>query len=123
MERRDDRRRQGRPWFEGRAGFRTFQWHYDVFSLPPGATRVLTNAFNAEQAYVVGKHIGFQCHIEMTRDMVETWCRTGADELPQTTAGALQSRADIFADVDTRLAALAKVADGVYAHWSRGLAR
>lgn len=109
-------------WFGHRAGFRTFQWHYDVFSLPPGATRVLTNAFNAEQAYALGKHIGFQCHIEMTRDMVETWCRTGADELPQISAGALQSRADIFADVDARLAALSKVADGVYAQWSRGLA-
>jgi GMP synthase-like glutamine amidotransferase len=109
-------------WFDRRAGFRTFQWHYDVFSLPPGATRVLTNAFNPEQAYAIGKHIGFQCHIEMTREMVETWCRTGADELPAVTKGALQSRADIFADLDARLAALSQVADGVYAKWARGLA-
>ena len=58
----------------------------------------------------------------MTRDLVETWCSTGADELPQRSNGAVQSRADIFTDIDTKLAALSRVADGVYAQWARGLA-
>jgi GMP synthase-like glutamine amidotransferase len=110
-------------WFGGRDGFMTFQWHYDAFSLPPGATRLLTNAYNAEQAYALGKHIAFQCHIEMTREMVETWCRSGAGELPAQTTGAMQSRAEILADLDARLAALSEVADGVYAQWAKGLAR
>ncbi|HSS71434.1 MAG TPA: type 1 glutamine amidotransferase [Casimicrobiaceae bacterium] len=112
-----------REWFGGRPSFTTFQWHYDVFALPPGATRLLTNAHNAEQAYALGKHIGLQGHIEMTRDMVETWCRTGAKELPDETRDAVQSRADILRDVDARLAALCQVADGVYSHWATGLAR
>jgi GMP synthase-like glutamine amidotransferase len=110
-------------WFGGRRSFTTFQWHYDVFALPRGATRVLTNAHNAEQAYALGRHIGFQGHIEMTRDMVETWCRTGAAELPEQTSGAVQSRTDILRDVDARLAALGEVADSVYMHWAKGLAR
>jgi GMP synthase-like glutamine amidotransferase len=110
-------------WFGGRRSFTTFQWHYDVFGLPRGATRVLTNAHNAEQAYALGRHIGFQGHIEMTRDMVETWCRTGAAELPEQTSGAVQSRTDILRDVDARLAALGEVADSVYMHWAKGLAR
>ena len=110
-------------WFGGRASFTTFQWHYDVFALPRGATRLLTNAHNAEQAYALGKHIGLQGHIEMTRDMVETWCRTGAKDLPDETRDAVQSRADILRDVDARLAALGEVADGVYSHWAKGLAR
>ena len=64
-----------RGWFGGRARFTPFQWHYDVFDLPAGATRVLTNRFNPNQGYVIDeRHIGFQCHIEMTRDLVETWC-------------------------------------------------
>ncbi|HEX5863603.1 MAG TPA: type 1 glutamine amidotransferase [Casimicrobiaceae bacterium] len=108
-------------WFGGRDDFCTFQWHYDIFGLPPGAARVLTNAYNPEQAYTLGQHIGFQCHIEMTRPMVETWCRTGAVELPARSTGPTQSRADIFADLDRRLAALARVADDVYAHWAEGL--
>jgi GMP synthase-like glutamine amidotransferase len=111
------------PWFGQRAGFRTFQWHYEVFGLPLGATRVLTNGFNPEQAFALGKHIGFQCHIEMTREMVESWCASGGDELPPQSNGAIQSRADILEDVDTRLAALSRVADDVYTAWARGLAR
>jgi GMP synthase-like glutamine amidotransferase len=110
-------------WFGKRNAFTTFQWHYDVFALPPGATRVLTNAHNPDQAYTLGKHIGFQCHIEMTRPMVETWCRTGAAELPAHSLGPTQSREDIYADLDRRLAALSRVADDIYAHWARGLVR
>jgi GMP synthase-like glutamine amidotransferase len=110
-------------WFGQRKAFTTFQWHYDAFALPPGATRVLTNAHNLDQAYTLGKHIGFQCHIEMTRPMVETWCRTGAAELPAVSTGSTQSREDMCADLDARLAALARVADDVYAHWVNGLVR
>jgi GMP synthase-like glutamine amidotransferase len=111
-----------RDWFGGRARFTPFQWHYDAFELPAGATPVLRNAFNPNQGYVVDdRHIGFQCHIEMTRDLVETWCRTGAAELPQASAGALQSRADILGAADERLAALNAVADGIYARWSQML--
>jgi GMP synthase-like glutamine amidotransferase len=111
-----------REWFGGRSSFATFQWHYEIFSLPPGATRILTNAWNPEQAYAVGKHIGFQCHIEMTRSMIETWCGTGAAELPGRTEGAVQSRADMFVDLDRRLEVLSCVADDVYARWAKGLA-
>ena len=112
-----------REWFGGRQSFTMFQWHYDAFTLPSGATRLLTNAYNAEQAYALGKHIGLQGHIEMTRDMVETWCRSGAPELPARTAGGTQSRGDLLADLDARLAALCEVADGVYAQWAKGLVR
>jgi GMP synthase-like glutamine amidotransferase len=112
-----------RTWFGGRERFTTFQWHYDAFGLPPGAARALTNAFNPEQAFVLGKHIGLQCHIEMTREMVETWCRTGADELPAQSSGAKQSETDILADSPARLAELARVADDVYARWAQGLIR
>ena len=109
-------------WFGGRARFTPFQWHYDAFDLPAGATRVLTNAFNPNQAYVIGtRHIGFQCHIEMTADLVETWCRTGADEIAAPGTPARQSRAEILDDLHDRLAALQAVADGVYARWAQGL--
>ncbi len=87
-------------WFGGRARFTPFQWHYDVFDLPSGATRVLTNRFNANQAYVIDdRHIGFQCHIEMTRDLVETWCRTGADEIAAPATPPRQSRDGILRDM------------------------
>ena len=110
-----------RAWFGGREGFTTFQWHYDIFALPPGATRVLTNVHNPDQAYVFGKSVGFQCHIEMTRPMVETWIRTGAKELPERTHGATQSSGDMLLELDRQLAALSRVADDVYTRWAQGI--
>ena len=112
-----------RDWFGGRERFTTFQWHYDVFGLPPGAKRALTNAFNPEQAFVLGKHIGMQCHVEMTREMVERWCRDGNVELPAQSSAAKQSREAILSDLDARVAALSAVADDIFARWWRGLAR
>jgi GMP synthase-like glutamine amidotransferase len=109
-------------WFGGRDAFSAFHWHYEIFALPPGATRVLTNAWNPDQAFVLGKHAGFQCHIEMTRPLVESWCFSGAAELPQRTTGQVQSQADMFVDLDRRVAALSGVADDFYARWARGLA-
>jgi GMP synthase-like glutamine amidotransferase len=108
-------------WFGDRQAFTTFQWHYDIFERPPGATRVLTNAFNPEQGFALGRHLGFQCHIEMTREMVETWCRLGADELPAADTGARQSRDEIMRNVDARLASLSEIADAVYVRWAKSL--
>jgi len=110
-----------REWFGGRERFTTFQWHYDVFGLPPGATRALTNAFNPEQGFVLGKHIGLQCHIEMTREIVDSWCHTGANELPSKSSPAKQSADEILLNVEARLAALSRVADDVFSRWARGL--
>lgn len=111
-------------WFGGELRFTPFQWHYDVFDLPSGATRVLANQFNPNQAYVVDdRHIGFQCHIEMTQDLVETWCRTGADEIAAPGTPPRQSRAEILRDLPARLAALQVVTDGIYARWAEGLVR
>ena len=111
-------------WFGGHARFTPFQWHYDVFDVPAGATRVLTNRFNPNQAYVIDdRHIGFQCHIEMTDELVRTWCRTGAGEIAAPEAPALQSRDEILRDLPERLAALQAIAGAVYARWVQKLAR
>jgi GMP synthase-like glutamine amidotransferase len=111
-------------WFGGRARFTPFQWHYDVFDIPDGATRVLTNRFNVNQGYVIGeRHIGFQCHIEMTRDLVRTWCDSGAGEITGPATPPRQTAGEILGDVDARVETLQTVADGVYARWAEGLVR
>jgi GMP synthase-like glutamine amidotransferase len=113
----DDER--ARSWLGGRTRFTPFQWHYDVFDLPAGATPLLRNAFNPNQGYVIDeRHIGFQCHVEMTQDLVETWCRTGAAELPARSDGPLQSRDDILATAPARITELNRVADSIYDRWA-----
>jgi len=111
-----------RQWFGGRGAFTAFQWHYDAFGPPRGATRVLTSAANPEQAYVIDDlHLGLQCHIEMTRALTRSWLATGARELPSSSSASTQSAADIERDLDARIAALHAVADDVYARWAQGL--
>ena len=112
---------EGREWFGGRDRFTTFEWHYDVFELPAGATRVLTNALNPNQAYVLGKHIGFQCHVEMTEDILDTWCRSAGDELAARRGPGIQTESEMRANLDTRLPALSSVAGDIYTRWSQGL--
>ncbi|HMA32359.1 MAG TPA: type 1 glutamine amidotransferase [Casimicrobiaceae bacterium] len=114
----------GREWFGGRRRFTVFQWHYEIFDLPPGATRVLTNAFNPDQAYVVDDiHLGLQCHVEMTPALVESWCDIAAAEIAAPTQPSLQPRGEILRDMSARIGALQAVADDVYARWARALRR
>lgn len=104
--------------------FTTFQWHGDTFSIPPGAGRILRGEHCANQAYVAGgRHLGMQCHVEMTPELVRDWCASGADEVIASRASpAVQPVADILGEMPQRLPALAGIARRLYARWIRGLA-
>jgi GMP synthase-like glutamine amidotransferase len=111
-------------WF-GQAGesFLSFHWHGETFSIPPGAQRVVANRWCENQAFALGPHLGMQCHIEMTQDLIRSWCESGGREIERSRASpAVQPVDQILADLDRRVAALHGVADRVYARWLRGLA-
>jgi GMP synthase-like glutamine amidotransferase len=57
-----------------------FQWHFDTFSTPPGATLVAENEAGP-QAFVSGKHLGVQFHPEVTPDIMDRWVGTYRHEL------------------------------------------
>jgi GMP synthase-like glutamine amidotransferase len=113
-----------REWFAPLAAFESFHWHGETFSIPPGATRVLGNAHCANQAFATGRHLGMQCHIEMTEDLIRTWCRGGADEIRESAASpGVQPPAKIEKNLEARVGALHKVADRIYERWSEGLSK
>jgi len=101
--------------------FLSFHWHGETFTLPPGAERVLGSLHCENQAFALGPHLGMQCHIEMTSDLVEAWCETGAREISRSISPAVQAVTEIKIDLGRRLQALHRVADGVYARWIEGL--
>ncbi|HYC47467.1 MAG TPA: type 1 glutamine amidotransferase [Burkholderiales bacterium] len=107
-----------REWSPPRS-FMSFHWHGETFAIPAGAVRIWSSAHCENQAYVFGPHIGMQCHIEMTRELLETWCNTGAGEIEDSIgrSPAVQRREQILDDVETKLAALHAVADRVYSRW------
>lgn len=113
-----------RDWLGARSAFTTFEWHEDTFTIPPGGTRILTGRDCANQAYVVGdRHLGMQFHMEVTAEMLETWCRdgTGDDAGHPGLNPAVQDAASILARMPRNLPPLTAVANGLYARWIRGL--
>jgi GMP synthase-like glutamine amidotransferase len=57
-----------------------FQWHFDVFSAPPGAD-VLAVTDIGPQAFVSGRSLGLQFHPEVTPAIMEQWVRVYPHEL------------------------------------------
>lgn len=112
-----------RGWFGSTRRFTGFHWHGETFSIPAGATRVLSSARCANQGFVLGRHIGMQCHVEMTCDLIDAWCISGADEIAAHVGTSVQSVPQIQEDLAARLATMHAVADCVYARWVEGLRR
>ena len=112
-----------RPWVGEASGpLPGFHWHGETFSLPPGATRILDSALCANQAYVLnGRHIGMQCHVEMTPELVTSWCDVGAAEIAASDSPGVQPPEMIQADLTARTARLHQLADKIYSRWIQGL--
>jgi GMP synthase-like glutamine amidotransferase len=113
-----------RDWLGPLERFESFHWHGETFSIPPGATRVLSNEHCANQAFALGKHLGMQCHVEMTEDLIRSWCRGGAKEIESSKASpGVQTPEKIEKNLAARVAALHKAADRIYERWAEGLSR
>ena len=114
-----------RDWFGATpSDFTTFQWHGDTFSIPPGGQRILTGKHCPNQAYVVAdRHLGMQCHVEMTPQMIATWLSDGAKELQASLdSPAVQGPERIEGDMAARLPDLSRTAERLYTRWMKGLA-
>lgn len=53
----------GGPWF---------QWHFDRWTLPPGATEIARTP-HASQAFVLGRTLALQFHPEVDTDLLKVW--------------------------------------------------
>jgi GMP synthase-like glutamine amidotransferase len=57
-----------------------FQWHFDSFGVPPGAT-VIAESDAGPQAFVAGRSLGLQFHPEVTTGIMDDWVRAYRHEL------------------------------------------
>jgi GMP synthase-like glutamine amidotransferase len=55
-----------------------FQWHYDRWELPPGATEIARNAA-ASQAFALRRNLAVQFHPELTAGMLHGWLDNGGE--------------------------------------------
>jgi len=78
------------------------------------------------QAYVVGdRHLGMQCHVEVTAEMIETWCRIGISDIDESfgKSPAVQDAATIKSLIPKNLPRLSATASSLYKRWIEGLRR
>ena len=113
-----------REWFgPDLPKFTTFQWHGDTFSIPPGGKRILTGKHCPNQAYVVDdRHLGMQCHVEMTPEMIASWISSGSGEVKENLSSpAVQPVEKIQAEMPSKLPHLSATAERLYRRWVTGL--
>lgn len=113
-----------RDWFGGIQKFDAFHWHGETFSLPPGAELILSSPYCANQAYVLGgMHLGMQCHVEMTEEMVREWYAVGAEEVAAARSSPAVQRAEMAeVNLAQRVEALNAVSEKLYRKWIGNLA-
>lgn len=116
---------ESRRWLGGLEAFESFHWHGETFSVPPGAIRLAHSRHCANQMFVMGKHLAMQCHVEMTPELITTWCRDWEKEVASLAprVPSVQTPAQMLAHVEDKTARLHGVADVIYGEWVKGLVR
>ena len=114
-----------RQWFGDTREFLSFHWHGETFTLPSGATRIAASPYCANQAFVTGKHLAMQCHVEMTPELIRSWCGDWKNEVASLAQHmpSVQTPAQMEDQIVGRTRALNAVADRIYDRWIEGLKR
>jgi GMP synthase-like glutamine amidotransferase len=112
-----------REWFGADLKrFESFHWHGETFSIPEGGVRIMGNDNCENQGFVIGKNLGMQCHVEMTEQLIDSWCESGAGEIEDSRASpAVQTESQMKAKMAEKIAAMRRVADRLYDRWIEGL--
>jgi len=97
-----------------------FHWHGETFSLPPKAQLILSSQAYLHQAYVIGKTLALQCHVEVSADMVKEWASLYTADLAQGGQWN-QPGSEICMDLENRVALLRKMARPLLETWLDGL--
>ena len=106
-----------RALFGGAAEVVTFNWHYETFAQPKGATRALFGTHCRNKGFTLGPHIGLQCHLEVTEEIVRDWCQAGALELLRPCGPSVQPVETVLASLQHQLPRTREAARWLYAGW------
>jgi GMP synthase-like glutamine amidotransferase len=114
---------EARRWLGSLREFLSFHWHGETFTVPRGAARILGSRYCANQAFALGPHLGMQCHVEMTADLIRTWYADAGDEVRRHAGPSVQTAEQAEERIDERVRELNAVAARLYDRWLEGLAR
>ncbi|MBM3346434.1 MAG: type 1 glutamine amidotransferase [Betaproteobacteria bacterium] len=112
-----------RHWFGECSEFMSFHWHDEAFTIPSEAVRLAGSDYCPNQAFALGPHLGMQCHVEMTPELIRAWCADWERELVNRASASVQTPQQMLEDMDQRVRALHRVAERLYGRWIEGLKR
>jgi GMP synthase-like glutamine amidotransferase len=107
----------GHEWLESlQTEFEAFHWHGETFDLPDGAIPILQSQYCQNQAYLLGRTLAFQCHIEVTAEMVREWIDYYPEEISKPSA-SVQNADQMAHDIEKRCQRLHNIAEIFYRYW------
>jgi GMP synthase (glutamine-hydrolysing) len=82
-----------------------YQWHYDVFELPPGAQRLASSLFAENQAFRAdgADAWGIQFHPEVDAELWEAWISRHPKEVREASVDVDGLRADVRGGIEKSL--------------------
>lgn len=95
------------------------QWHYDTFSVPPGATLLAWSSVCANQAWTLGPHLAMQFHIELDEHKAREWAQDPDPDWSWALNNfdSVQNSQDIVAGIPQHLPQHQRMADQIYTQW------
>ena len=112
-------------WFGAGVGATVFQWHYDAFELPDGATSLASSAACPHQAFAIGRHLAMQFHVELDAAKLAQWCQQTGQRHAAAAARhpTVQAPDAMLQGAASKLQAQQRFADNIYGAWLASVRR
>jgi GMP synthase-like glutamine amidotransferase len=92
------------------------QWHNDSFTIPTGATRILTGSNCINQAFVYGNMLAMQFHMEADRETIRNWATELVENHPRASE-SVQTGREIMANLENYYPVSKQLAYRLYPVW------
>jgi GMP synthase-like glutamine amidotransferase len=108
---------QSSEWLKGPPSeLFAMQWHTDTFTIPEGATRILTGDYCQNQAFVYENMLAMQFHVEVDVETINHWAVDLADKHPEASK-SVQTGEQVKQDFEINYAKSSQLAKILYTRW------
>lgn len=106
-------------WFGYKPTTHVMQWHYDTFELPNGCTLLASSKACKNQAFMIGKHLAMQFHIEIDDKKLNHWVSYEDKkwDYAKEKYSTVQNKEEMLKGKDIYLQKHKLTADNIYTKW------
>lgn len=108
-----------KAWFGNNPSATVIHWHYETFSVPPGATLLASSEACPNQAFAIGKHLAMQFHIEIDQSKIYSWVNHHDPHWADAakTHSTVQDKKTILDGISQYLKQHQAMANSIYNRW------